>query len=536
MPMGDAPDSIPGLLDRAQAAYGRFTAGYDLRDLDEAVDAWDVLLGNPSLGGLPPLICFQLLSNGGHIHLQRYLATRMPPDLEAALRYWQGAFDPLERAIADGDADSAHRPVLLASVAGALEERYARGRSVDDLTAALSTWHFAVEASAPDSPYLGGYRASLARLLFERYERQPQRETLDEAIAAAELAGQSDQLAVALGERYVRFGVAEDLERAIGLYEEATARLPDDEAGRARILNNFGRLLHQRFVRSGSLEDSQRSIDVINEALSLVPASDPFRTTILRNLDVALDARHVVTGELREESVDRAVDSTRQALEQTAHDSPEWSWRLFELATLLLARYLDTADPEDLDEASAALDAAMSQWVLDSPHLPRFMSSYAMARHLRFEATGAPEDLEAAIKAYAMAMIKATETSPGQAVAIGQQWGTHARRRQAWGEAAWAYGDGLTAMTRLFETQLQRHSKERWLVFARGIAAEAAYARAKQQEYGAAVEALEIGRALLLSEAVELDRARLDGLVEVGRADLKARYESAAERWNQLSA
>ena len=49
------------------------------------------------------------------------------------------------------------------------------------------------------------------------------------------------------------------------------------------------------------------------------------------------------------------------------------------------------------------------------------------------------------------------------------------------------------------------------------------------------MEALEGGRALLLSEVLELDRAELEGLVAADRADLKARYEQAAGRWNQLS-
>jgi hypothetical protein len=154
---------------------------------------------------------------------------------------------------------------------------------------------------------------------------------------------------------------------------------------------------------------------------------------------------------------------------------------------------------------------------------------------LRFQLNGEVEDLGEAIKTYAIAATRAVETTPGQAISVTLQWGAWAGQRQAWEEAAWAYSYGLEAMMRLFQTQLQRYSKERWLARAREIPAEAAFARAQLERFEEAVEALEAGRALLLSEALGLDRARLDGLVETRRADLKARYEAVAGRWNQLS-
>jgi hypothetical protein len=133
-------DSIRTLIDRSEAARGRFGSTYGLHDLDEAVDSWDVLLRHPDLPRLPTLVRSRVFSNGGHLHLHRYLITRVPEDLDSALRCWEGAFEPLEQAINDGDAEPAELPVLLASMAGALEERYARGGSIDDLMATLSMW------------------------------------------------------------------------------------------------------------------------------------------------------------------------------------------------------------------------------------------------------------------------------------------------------------------------------------------------------------------------------------------------------------
>jgi hypothetical protein len=432
----DTLDSIRALIGRAEAARARFSSTFDLHDLDEAVDAWDALLGHPVLPGLSTLVRSQLFSNGGHLHLHRYLITRVAQDLESALRCWEWGLDALERALNDGDAEPAQLPVLLASIAGGLEERYARGRSIDDLMGALSMWTRAVRESAPDSSYLAGYLFHVGKLLYERYERQPHRETLNEAIAASERAVETtlesshdlpdrlDHLAAALGERYVRFGTVEDLDLALELYSDAIERMPADAPNLARVLNNLGRLLHQRFVRSGSLEDSQRCIDTLKDALSRVPSGAPFHTKILRNLKVALDARYVVTeanedrdqawavgqrlaeigraraaaGSAAAESLDASSDDlvsvslydarenlehaaelAQQIVAQTPPDTPERPWRLFRLAITHLLRYVNTQEASDLSAAIAAFEGAMSQWLLDSPHLPRFLTAYASA-------------------------------------------------------------------------------------------------------------------------------------------------------------
>jgi hypothetical protein len=87
-----------------------------------------------------------------------------------------------------------------------------------------------------------------------------------------------------------------------------------------------------------------------------------------------------------------------------------------------------------------------------------------------------------------------------------------------WAEAAEALGYRLEAADRLFAVQLSRRYKESWLRWGIGLAAEAAYARAKVGEVPGAVAALEAGRAQLLAEVLDRARAPLERLSSTGEA------------------
>jgi CHAT domain-containing protein len=65
-----------------------------------------------------------------------------------------------------------------------------------------------------------------------------------------------------------------------------------------------------------------------------------------------------------------------------------------------------------------------------------------------------------------------------------------------------------------------------------GLAAHAAYALAKTQQFPKAVVTLERGLAQFLSEALARDRAELEQLTEMGHGNLYDRYQQAVENWH----
>jgi CHAT domain-containing protein len=96
-----------------------------------------------------------------------------------------------------------------------------------------------------------------------------------------------------------------------------------------------------------------------------------------------------------------------------------------------------------------------------------------------------------------------------------------------------AYGLGLEAMDRLFRVQLLRRHRETWLLAAEGLPLRAAYALAADGDPAAAAVTVERGRALLLSDALERDRADLEHL-PAAQQGLVDRYRQAADRVDHL--
>jgi hypothetical protein len=90
-------------------------------------------------------------------------------------------------------------------------------------------------------------------------------------------------------------------------------------------------------------------------------------------------------------------------------------------------------------------------------------------------------------------------------------------------------------MHQLFAGQGTRQDKESWLRTAERAAARAAVAQARTGDLPTAALSLESGRALLLSEALDLRDAELAELDASGHAAIRLSYETAMRRWLELS-
>ena len=111
----------------------------------------------------------------------------------------------------------------------------------------------------------------------------------------------------------------------------------------------------------------------------------------------------------------------------------------------------------------------------------------------------------------------------------GLNWGDWSLRRRVWAQAHEAYDTARTAADRLLGQHLVRRDVETWLSAVGDMPAQAAYARCRTQEPGAAAVWLEWGRARVLSDV--LDRARLNHLA-ASQPALVGRYRQAAARLN----
>jgi hypothetical protein len=185
---------------------------------------------------------------------------------------------------------------------------------------------------------------------------------------------------------------------------------------------------------------------------------------------------------------------------------------------------------KDLDRAIDLLATAIAATAPGSPGRAMLLNNLGLGLRDRHTSRRDPQALRRAVAAFREACAEGMRASAEEGLRAARNWGRWASARRSWPEAAEAYHAAIDLAERLFRTQLFRSHKEAWLREAKALPARAAYALAKSGDAAGAVLALERGRALLLSESLERDRANLDHLVDLGHREFAERYRRAAGR------
>jgi len=342
-------------------------------------------------------------------------------------------------------------------------------------------------------------------------------------------------LAQNLSIRFDLDGNLEDIDAAIRLTRVARRRLPPTARAVAGAL--LGTSLSKRFVRTGRRRDINEAIHLLRRGVAAAARSragpSPSRLTNLGNaLLHRVEAGVGTLDDMRE-----AAAAHAQSVERTEESDRQLPRRLNNLANSLSTLYQLTGDGRQLDASIDALADALQRTPPSALELPSRL--YNLAGRLRTRAAiagapGAADDEAYGVATYRQAA-RLWTLAPEWAFAAARVWGQWASDRQSWPEAVEAYGFASDALDQLVRTQLSRSHKENWLQDAQGMLARIAFARAKVGDARGAVEAVERGRAVLLSEVLGLRRAELDALAGLGAADLAQRYERAARRWWELS-
>jgi tetratricopeptide (TPR) repeat protein len=146
-----------------------------------------------------------------------------------------------------------------------------------------------------------------------RYRRTSNAGTLDEAVAAWErilrhpdLAASEPNLRLATlndaGGTYLRRywakGHVEDLDRALGLWQQAVELTPPGSPGLPPYLSNLAIGLMDHYARTGELSDLEKAIPHYEQAVELTPAGSPNLHVYLNNLGDGLRDRYARMGEM----------------------------------------------------------------------------------------------------------------------------------------------------------------------------------------------------------------------------------------------
>jgi CHAT domain-containing protein/tetratricopeptide (TPR) repeat protein len=479
---------LPAQAMRAEKTYKR--TGNTLA-LDMAIAAWEELLANPEHGMAEPAAAGLRLYTMNELavdYLDRYQATGRPADLEMALAH-------LEEVVENAPADFPKRTAALTHLGVALQQRYARLTELTDLERSIRLFESAVAAKDP-----------------------------------AYMADRLGNLGLGLRVWYQRTGDLAALDRAVETLRRAVALTPDDAPDAAHFQDDLGSTLSTRFEHTGTLNDLDEGIQALEQAVAATPADAPEWSIYLANLGLSLRRRYQRTGESSD--LDSAIALYDKAFESTPVKTPERSKFADNLAGLLQARYVNSQDPHDMTRALAVVERALKTTPRsgDLGGLHAQLGMLLMLQH----AEGQQGDPARAVEAFRTACHLGLDQGVGGVLHTAGVWSQWATYRGAWLEAVEAHGYALKAIERLFRTQLARQYKETWLREAVGLSARAAYTQGKAGDLPGAVLTLERGRAMLLSETLERDRANLERLGDLGRGDLADRYRQAADRLAEL--
>ena len=523
------------LFNLAQAFYYQYEYSGERSRLEAAIAAYERIgreVPDEVVLDLPLVLMFQ----GHALHSK---ALSFDPDaLDPAIGAYRRALDLTPEV-------SPEYPERLSGLGLALRERFHQTGRREDIDQGIELQGQAVASSADNLSTQYAARDNLGRALIDRYDSFGAESDLNQAIVehrrAAEYGGgpasaRANALA-SLGhvmyQRYQRTGDLSDLDEAIRSVESAIAVTNNAEPAYATRVNSLAMFKGARFERTNRRSELDEAVRLEEEALAVSPAGSTMYAGMLSNLGNLLFSRFLTGGGGDPADYTRGMAALMEAAEAVPPDSIAAARIGVNLSSRQWAEYVRTKDPSLLEDAIAGFERILARAPDTSSYGLSAASGLAHALRDRFRLQGKQEDRDRAVGLYRDGIRVARVTAPEDALRLTRAWGSWAGERQAWSEASDALASGIEVMHGLVSSQLLRSGKESWLREASGLPVRAAYARARAGDAGGAVADLESGRAVILSEALDLQRADLESLVSQ-RPDLFERYRAAADRWDQL--
>ncbi|KAF3806264.1 hypothetical protein GCG54_00006026 [Colletotrichum gloeosporioides] len=372
---------------------------FDDETLTESVDVLEVV-GNGRVAAW-----------SGYRLYKRFDTTDSMDDLNSAIELLERALKYTTRSDHESDA----RQIRLTNLGGAYGDRFERTGWIPDLERAIELTTEALDSmneSFVDAFKLDSLACSFSGLetwLSVRFERFGLVDDLHKALDAAEMAvnltprdspwwpGRMNDVGLRLSERFDRFGDKEDLDRAIECMEMAVAATVQSEQSLLKNLTNLGNHLHSRFKFTNAAANLDRAVEVLERALAMSPPNHFLRCINLNNLAVTLEERFQQFG--RDHDLDRAIDLVRTAIDETPKSHPGRIDRIQNLGLWLDRRARQSGSKDDNSQSIAAIRAAIEALPPDHPKRPRLLDGLGGALGLRFEMTASMIDLEDGIAA-----------------------------------------------------------------------------------------------------------------------------------------
>jgi tetratricopeptide (TPR) repeat protein len=435
---------------------------------------------------------------------------------------------------------------VLANLCGVLESWYEHSGRNEDLDEALRTARDGLRHVPDDDPGRAAVAAALGVILSERADRTGSIADLNEAVEAsryaATLAPADDPHRpdnVSRAEFWLRFcadlmrryertaGGLSQIDEAVAAGEEAVKAAPPGHRSRPGALNNLSTALHVRYLRTGRQDDLDGAIRAILEALDASTPDAAPDTTFLMNMAYMLRSRYLRTHDA--DTINASIDAARSALQSMAPDNPERAGCMQNLAISLTARWRQhQGRREDLDEAIMLEREASAITPPDDPSLQRTLINLGTALSNRWQITDSAEDYKDAVDAN----VRAGELSlvPPSIRVEAKRTAARLAASSDPHKAAGLLAEAVHLLPEVAPREQERQDQQHSLASFSGlVTTAAALALSAGKDHSASAEAalelLETGRAVMMSQALET-RSDL--------SDLAARHPALAAQYGEL--
>ncbi|KAJ0378844.1 hypothetical protein COL26b_002909 [Colletotrichum chrysophilum] len=336
----------------------------------EQIDVFDDETPTESVDVLEVVGNGRVAAWSGYRLYKRFDTTDSMDDLNSAIELLERALKYTTRS----DHESGARKIRLTNLGGAYGDRFERTGWIPDLERAIELTTEALDSmneSFVDAFKLDSLACSFSGLetwLSVRFKRFGLVDDLHKALDAAEMAvnltprdspwwpGRMNDVGLRLSERFDRFGDKEDLDRAIECMEMAVAATVQSEQSLLKNLTNLGNHLHSRFKFTNAAANLDRAVEVLETALDMSPPNHFLRCINLNNLALALEERFQQLG--RDQDLDRAIELARTAVDETPESHPDRIDRIQNLGLWLDRRARQSGSKDDNNQSIAAIRAA----------------------------------------------------------------------------------------------------------------------------------------------------------------------------------
>ncbi|CAI7595854.1 unnamed protein product [Penicillium palitans] len=210
-------------------------------------------------------------------------------------------------------------------------------------------------------------------------------------------------------------GYFDDLDAAIDCYQVAVQKTPHDHPGYTTRLDSLCKLFNDRYEQIEEIVDLSAAIDCCQLAVQKTPHDHPDYTARIDSLWKLLNDRHKETEDVGD--LNAAIDYCQLAIQQTPHSHPDHAVGLVGLAELLEYRHETKASAQDLfsgeiadlNESIQSSSQAVNSTAENSPYLTERLEELGLKLQRRYRASFELHDIRKGILLYKRTLNASTD-------------------------------------------------------------------------------------------------------------------------------